>query len=175
MSKRTIAVALGAAALLVPGTATAAKGTGHGKGAEKVAAKQEKKKAKGDKKSSKAKKGVTYVFKGVYAGAGVVSVKSGNAHVRKGGYVGSDVTFDMASAKVVAAEFDGVAGVTAADLQVGDEVLVQAKQARGTKAPAAAEEGADAVAPAAIKARKVVDKTHPPVEETDDEEAVPAP
>src|SRR5918998_680940 len=137
MSKRMIAVALGAAALLVPGTAAAEKGSGKDK-SEKVAAKQEKKQAKGNKKKSKAKKGVSYIFKGTYVGAGVVTVKSGNAHVRKGDFVGQNVTFDMASAKVVAAEFDGVEGITAGDLQVGDELLVQSKLARGTKAPAAA-------------------------------------
>src|ERR671917_427856 len=129
MSKRMIAVALGAAALLVPGTAAAEKGSGKDK-SEKVAAKQEKKQAKGNKKKSKAKKGVSYIFKGTYVGAGVVTVKSGNAHVRKGDFVGQNVTFDMASAKVVAAE------------------------------------------PAATKARRVIKKPHPPVE--DETEATPA-
>jgi len=166
MSKRMIAVVLGAAVLAVPGTAIAGPGKANDKAAEKVA-KQESKTTKGKKdKPSKAKKAVTFVFKGVYNGAGVVTVQSGNAHAKKGGYVGKDVTFDLASAKVVAAEFDNVAGVTAADLQVGDQVLVQARLARGTKAPAA-----EASEPAAIVARKVVDKTHPPVE--DDAAAAP--
>jgi hypothetical protein len=160
MSKRMIAVVLGAAVLAIPGTAVAESGP------SKVA-KQEKRTKKGKKdKSSKAKKPVMFVFKGIYKGEGVVTVQSGNAHVRKGGYVGKDVTFDLASAKVVAAEFDNVAGLTAADLQVGDQVLVQARLRRGTKAPVA-DEGAEAVEPAAIVARKVIDKTHPPVEEAD--------
>jgi hypothetical protein len=163
MSKRMIAVVLGATVLAVPGTALA--GTGHAK--DKVA-KHEHKTTKGKKdKPSKAKKAVTFVFKGVYKGEGVVTVQSGNAHAKKGGYVGKDVTFDLASAKVVAAEFDNVAGLTAADLQVGDQLLVQARLPRGTKAPVAGEEGAE---PAAIVARKVIDKTHPPV----DDEAAPA-
>jgi hypothetical protein len=166
VSKRMIAVVLGAAALAVPGTAVAGPGNGKDKAADKVT-KQERKKDK----SSKAKKAVTFVFKGVYKGDGVVTVQSGNAHTRKGGYVGKDVTFDLASAKIVAAEFDNVPGLTAADLQVGDQVLVQARLPRGTKAPAAAEEGAEPVEPAAIVARKVIDKTHPPVE---DVEAAPA-
>ena len=107
---------------------------------------------------------MTFVFKGVYNGEGVVTVESGNAHAKKGGYVGTDVTFDLSSAKVVAAEFDNVAGLTAADLQVGNQVLVHARLPRGTKAAVAAE-------PAAIVARKVIDKTHPPVED----DAAPAP
>jgi hypothetical protein len=169
VSKRMIAVVLGATALALPGTAVA--GSGTDRPAEKVA-KQEHKTKKGKKdKSSKAKKAVTFVFKGVYNGDGVVTVQSGKAHAKKGGYVGTDVTFDMASAKVVAAEFDNVPGLTAADLQIGDQVLVQARLPRGTKAPAAAEEGAEPVEPAPIVARKVIDKTHPPVE---DVEAAPA-
>ena len=189
MNKRTIAAVLGAAALLVPSAASAHKDSGShgkGKGAEKVSAKHVKKQAKKDKKAAKAKKAVAFVFKGVYAGDGVVSVKSGNAHVRKGGYVGTDVRFDMASAKIVAAEFDNVAGLSAGDLQVGDSVLVKARQARGTKAPAAATEGAEVETAAAIKAIKVVDKTHPKsddddaddapeVESEDEQEDVPAP
>jgi hypothetical protein len=159
VSKRMIAVVLGAAVLAVPGTAVAGP-------AEKVAKQQNKTKGKKDK-PAKAKKAVTFVFKGVYNGDGVVTVQSGNAHAKKGGYVGKDVTFALASAKVVAAEFDNVPGPTAADLQVGDQVLVQARLPRGTKAPAAGE----APAPAAIVARKVIDKTHPPVE---DVEAAPA-
>jgi hypothetical protein len=159
VSKRMIAVVLGATALALPGTAVA--GSGKDKPAEKVA-KQEHKTKKGKKdKSSKAKKAVSFVFKGVYKGEGVVTVESGNAHAKKGGYVGKDVTFDLSSAKVVAAEFDNVAGLTAADLQAGDQVLVQARLPRGTKAPVAA----DAAEPAAIVARKVIDKTHPPVED----------
>jgi hypothetical protein len=169
MSKRMIAVVLGATVLAVPGTAVAGPGHGKGKGkaAEKVAKHERKTNGKKDK-SAKAKKAVTFIFKGVYKGEGVVSVQSGNAHAKKGGYVGKDVTFDLASAKVVAAEFDNVAGLTAADLQVGDQLLVQARLPRGTKAPVAGEEGAE---PAAIVARKVIDKTHPPV----DDEAAPAP
>ena len=171
MSKRMIAVVLGAAVLAVPGTALAGPGKGKDKAAEKVA-KQERKTTKGKKdKPSKAKKGVTFVFKGVYKGDGVVTVQSGNAHAKKGGYLGKDVTFDLASAKVVAAEFDNVAGLTAADLQVGDQVLVQARLPRGTKAPVAAEEGGEAAETAAIVARKVIDKTHPPV----DDDAAPEP
>ena len=186
MINRWMAVVLGAAVLAVPGTALAkndhAKNDKGSEKSHKHGSKHEKKHGKKDK-SAKAKKAVTFVFKGVYKGAGVVTVAKGNAHVRKGGYVGQDVMFDMSAAKLVVADTDGVAGVTVTDLQVGDELLVQARQARGTKAVVApAEETATATteteeapaadeAPSAIKARKVVDKTHPPVSDDDDEEA----
>ena len=167
MNTRTIAVALGAAALIVPASAAARSDHPVGKGAEHKAqhvASHE----RGSGRHKKAPKPVTFVFRGVYKGAGVVTVASGNAHARKGGFVGQDVTFDVASAKVVAAESDGVPGVSAGDLQAGDAVLVQARLPRGTKAA-----GSDA-APAAIVARKVVDKTHPPVVDGHDE-TEPAP
>jgi len=186
MINRWMAVVLGAAVMAVPGTALAK--NDHAKN-DKASEKSHKHGSKHEKqhKSAKAKKAVTFVFKGVYKGAGVVTVSKGNAHVRKGGYVGQDVTFDMSAAKLVVADTDGVAGVTVADLQVGDELLVQARQARGTKAVVApVEDTATATteseeapaadeAPSAIKARKVVDKTHPPVsdydEDKDDDEA----
>src|SRR5215210_5276254 len=155
MTNRLMAVVLGAAVLAVPGTALA-KGD-HGKGHGK--AKQEKAEHhKGhehrtkDKVAKKAKKPKNFVFRGVYKGDGVVTVVSGNGWVRKGGYVGKDVTFDLSAAKLIVADTGGVPGVTAADVQAGDVVLVQARL------PRVAEE-----APAAIKARKLIDFTHPPV------------
>jgi hypothetical protein len=173
MSKRIVAVAVTAVALAAPAAAVAGHGHGKGKGQEKAAAKQERKAAKG-------KKAVMFVFKGVYAGNGVVTVQKGNSHARRAGFVGTDVTFDLSGAKVVAAEFDNVPGLTAGDLQAGDVVLVQARLPRGTKAPAAPAATGEAAAPAvpsAIKARKVVDTTHPPVadEDEDEDEKEPAP
>jgi len=157
MSNRWMAVALGAAVLAVPGTALA-KGD-HGKDKVKSHHKADKH-AKKDK--SAATKGKSAVFKGVYKGDGVVTVASGNSRVRKGGYVGRDVTFDLSTAKLVVADTDGVAGLTVADVQVGDVVLVQARVAK----PAGDDEQ-----PAAIVARKLVDKTHPPVASDDDDAA----
>ena len=180
MINRWMAVVLGAAVLAIPGTA-AAKGKGHEK-THKV-----EKKAKHEKKAGKkAQKPKNYVFNGVYKGDGVVTVVSGNGRVRKGGYVGQDVTFDLSAAKLIVADTDGVPGVTAADVQAGDVVLVQARLPRGSKAPEPVEapqpeddtaeaSGDDAPAeeaPAAIKARKLIDFTHPPVSE--DQEAEPA-
>ena len=136
MINRWMAVVLGAAVLAVPGTAVA-KGD-HGKGhAKKEKASHHKSAKKHGKKDKvkKAKKPKNFVFRGVYKGDGVVTVVSGNGWVRKGGYVGKDVAFDLSSAKLIVADTDGVPGVTAADVQAGDVVLVQARLPRGTKAP----------------------------------------
>jgi hypothetical protein len=187
MINRWMAVVLGAAVLAVPGTAVAKgdHGKGHAKKEKAAHHKSAKKHGKKDK-AKKAKKPKNFVFRGVYKGDGVVTVVSGNGWVRKGSYVGKDVAFDLSSAKLIVADTDGVPGVTAADVQAGDVVLVQARLPRGSTAPEPAEvkepegptaesAGDDAPveeAPAAIKARKLIDYTHPPVSE--DQEAEPA-
>ena len=176
-----MAVVLGAAVLAVPGTALAKGDHAKGKGHEKTH-KVEKKAKKHGKKDKSAKKGKSYVFKGVYKGEGVVTVESGNSRVRKGGYIGEDVTFDLAGAKIVAGDSDGVAGITAADVKPGDKVLVQARLPRGTKAPVteepvaeastdepAAEEPVAEEAPAAIKARKLIVLSRPATADDDAE------
>src|SRR5918994_1240835 len=128
--------------MAVPGTAVAKgdHGKGHAKKEKAAHHKSAKKHAKKDKASKKAKKPKNFVFRGVYKGDGVVTV---------------------------------VSGVTAADVQAGDAVLVQARLPRGSKAPEPAEvkapegpaaesAGDDAPveeAPAAIKARKLIDYT----------------
>ena len=181
MINRWMAVALGALVLAVPGTAVAKGDHAKGKGHEKTH--KVEKKAKKDKQAKKAKKPHTYVFKGVYKGEGVVTVESGNSRVRKGGYVGTDVTFDLASAKIVAADSDGVAGISAADVKAGDKVLVQARLPRGTKAPVTEEPVAEASteepvaeeAPAAIKAKKLVVLSRPEVEDETETEPAPVP
>ena len=180
MIKRWMAVVLGAAVLAVPGTALAkgdhAKGHGKEKAERHQKAEKHGKKHKHAKKDKHAKKPKSYVFKGVYKGDGVVTVTSGNSRVRKGGYVGQDVTFDLSKAKIVAADSDGVAGVSAADVKAGDKVLVQARLPRGTKAPApaapaapveaaASEEPVADEAPAAIVARKLVVLSRPAAED----------
>ena len=181
MINRWMAVVLGAAVLAVPGTAVAKgdHGKGHGKAKQEKAEHKSHKQDKTDKAAKKAKKPKNFVFRGVYKGDGVVTVVSGNSYVRKGGYVGQDVAFDLSAAKLIVADTDGVPGVTAADVQAGDVVLVQARLPRGSKAPEpveapAAEASGDEAptADAAIKARKLIDFTHPPVSE--DQEAEPA-
>jgi len=182
MINRWMAVVLGAAVLAVPGTALAKGDHAKGKGHEKTH--KVERQAKQEKASKKAKKPASYVFKGVYKGDGVVTVSSGNSRARKGGYVGQDVTFDLTTAKVVAADTDGVAGVTAADVEAGDLVLVQARLPRGTKAPeptteepTATESTGDPVseAPAVVKARKLVVLSRPSVEDDEPEAEDAAP
>jgi hypothetical protein len=192
MIKRWMAVVLGAAVLAVPGTALAkgdhAKGHGKEKAERHQKAEKHGKQHKHGKKDKAAKKPKSYVFKGVYKGDGVVTVTSGNSRVRKGGYVGQDVTFELSKAKIVAADSDGVAGVSAADVKAGDKVLVQARLPRGTKAPAPApaEETTEATAtteepvvdeaPAAIVARKLVVLSRPAAEvEAPEQESAEAP
>src|SRR5215213_9060558 len=95
----------------------------------------------------------TYVFKGVWNGDGTVTVSGGNAKVRKGGLVGETLAFDVTTAKLIAADPAGD-GVTVEDLLATDKVVVQAKLPR--TGPVEGE---------AIVARKVVDQTHPAVED----------
>ena len=193
MTNRWMAVVLGAAVLAVPGTAVAKgdHGKGHGKAkhekAEHHKSHEHGKKGKQHKASKKAKKPKNFVFRGVYKGDGVVTVVSGNGWVRKGGYVGKDVAFDLSAAKLIVADTDGVPGVTAADVQAGDVVLVQARLPRGTKAPApvatdaapveaaASEEPVVDEAPAAIVARKLVVLSRPAPEVEAPQAELPAP
>jgi hypothetical protein len=144
MNLRIVAAALGTAALAIP-TAAAAD-PGHGKAKPKHAAKT-----------------VTYVFKGTFTAPGTVAVLSGNAHVRKGGYVGQSISFDLATAKVVGVDANADLKVDVTDVADGDRVLVQARVAKGTRYAAPAE-GETA---AAIVARKLVDKTGAPAEEAE--------
>ena len=110
-------------------------------------------------KPAKPVKTSTYVFKGMWHADGSVTVSGGNAKVRKGGFVGETVAFDVTAAKLRVADVNGDGAVTAADLAEGDKVVVQAKLPRTDPG-----EGPFA-------ARKVVDQTHPQV----DEEEAPAP
>ena len=147
LNKRTVLAALAVAALAVPAAAGAK--PGGGKGHSKPAAKE------------KHVKKVTFVFRGTFTAPGTVAVDAGNAHARKGGYVGQTVTFDFADAKVVVADTNGDLVRDVTDVKDGDRVLVTARVARRTKYAAGAE---------AVVARKLVDKAKAPVE---DEEAAP--
>jgi hypothetical protein len=164
MNNRVIAGLLGVAALAVPAAAVA--DPGHDKGHQKQMAKEV---VKGKGKSKKARK-TMYVFKGSFAAPDTVEVRSGNAHARKGGFVGQAVTFDFADARIVAADTNADQKIDLADVKDGDLVLVQARMVKGTEyAPAAEGETAEP-----LGARKLVDKTNAPVE--DDEPAgTPAP
>src|SRR5687767_3526847 len=139
-----VVAALGAAALLLPSAALAT-----GKPEDKPV-----KPAHGKSKPA------NYVFKGVWHADGTVTVTGGNARVRKGGFVGKVVGFDVTAAKVRAADADADGAVTAADLVEGDKVVVKARLPR--KEPGTGP----------FSARKVVDQTHPAVEETEKVEEV---
>jgi hypothetical protein len=145
MNRRIVIAALAAAALAVPAVAGAQ--PGNGKGHDKPA-------TTAHGKPKKAKK-VTFVFRGTFTAPGTIEVLAGNAHVRKGGFVGEAVTFDFASAKVVVADTNADQTLDIADVKDGDHVLVQARVAKGTEYAADAE---------AVVARKLVDKTNAPVE-----------
>jgi len=136
-----VVAALGAAALLLP-SAAVAKGKPDGKPAHGKS------------------KPANYVFKGVWHADGTVTVSGGNARVRKGGFVGQVVGFDLTAAKLNVADTNADAAATAADLVEGDKVVVKARLPRS-------EPGAGPFA-----ARRLVDQTHPVVEETEDVEPV---
>jgi hypothetical protein len=99
---------------------------------------------------------VTYVFKGTFNGSSAYTVESsmhvyhGNRFVRKQGFLGQDVSFDLTNAKVVVADnnADGVSNLT--DVLVGDTVVVKARLHKKTPGPEP------------FTAKKLVDQTHPP-------------
>lgn len=148
MNKRIIAAALGAAALAVPAAAVAQPGHTKGKPTKAV-----------EKSNSKVKKAktVNFVFKGTFIAPGTVSVSSGNAHVRKGGFVGEEISFDLATAKIVGDDTNVDLEVTLLDVTDGDKVLVQARLARRTEYAA--------ITATDIVARKLIDQTRVPAEE----------
>ena len=169
MNKRIIATVLGAAALAVPAAAVA---DSEQKRAGKVVVK-----GKGKGKAKKAKK-VMFVFKGTFTAPGMVEVTSGNAHVRKGGYVGETVEFDLENAKIVVADTNADGKRDVADVKDGDRVLVQARMLKRTKyappvedeapvADAAGDEVTEGEGSEAIVARKLIDRTNAPGEDTE--------
>jgi hypothetical protein len=142
-------IVAGALALASVTPAVAAPGNGHGQGHDHGQQGQSHGKAKVHN--------VTYVFKGTWNAATGLTVKHGNAHVRKAGLVGQDVQFDLSGARLVVADTDGSGDVTAADVKDGDSVVIKARLPR--KDP-----GAQPFA-----ARMLVDQTNPaaPAPESD--------
>ena len=143
MKTRILALILGATALTVPASAMAHGDKGH------------------EKHKPKKPKSVMFVFKGTFTAPGTVQVVAGNAHVRKGGFVGEAVTFDLASAKLVVADTNGDQSANVADVKDGDRVLIKARLARRTEYTIPS----DSEIATAIVARKLIDKTNPPVED----------
>jgi hypothetical protein len=92
---------------------------------------------------------VSYVFKGTYAGNGAVDVTKGNAHVKKAELVGTTVSFDLSSARIVVADVNASGTGDLEDVAPTDKVLVKARLPR--KDP-----GSQPFA-----AKQLVDQTHP--------------
>jgi hypothetical protein len=166
-NKRIAVMVLSAAVLAVPTVAAAKPG---GKGAEHHAKHESKQPGTSHKpKQDKQAKKVMFVFKGTFTAPGTVKVVSGNSHVRKGGFVGQDVAFDLAGAKIVVADTNGDGKTDVTDVKDGDKVLVQARVAKRTRYAAPAE-GETA---AALVARKLVDKASKPADDQDESEPAP--
>jgi hypothetical protein len=136
--RRTLIVVLGAAVLAVPTGALAHPGNGqsHGKGQSQ---------GKGHSQTH----AVAYVFKGTYAGNSTVTVASGNARVRKGGYVGQTVAFDLTGARIVVADTNADTANDLNDVATGDKVLVKAMLPKS-------DPGSQPFA-----AKRLIDQTHP--------------
>jgi hypothetical protein len=150
MNRRAIISVLGAAALVAP---TAAKAdTGNRRGADKREAGDT---VKGDAKRTKKAKKVTFVFKGTYTTEGTVTVRSGNAHVRRGGFLEQAVTFDLAGARLVVVDTNADQKVDLADVRPGDMVVVKARLAKGTKYAAPA----DGQTAEPVAASQLIDQT----------------
>ena len=196
MNKRVIAAVLGAAVLAVPAAA--------GAETEHKPPGKETEKRKGEHKRAKK---VTFVFKGEFIEPGLVEVFWGNSYVRRGGFLGETVEFDLERAKIVVADTNGDGRRDVADVADGDRVLVIARLHKRTKYVSPVDEGADSEASAAghppagekpegdkpkgekhkgeepkgepaggdgtepIVARKLIDRTHPPVDDEDDDPA----
>lgn len=135
-------VVLGTAAALAAPAAAVAKNGGNGK-------------QHGNPHSIEAKsKPKMFVFKGVVASVDAdvvtVSVKKGNGRGRRA--TSQDVAFDVAGARVIAADTNTDGSVNAADVKVGDRVLVQARLPKDVDFAAGPH-----------VARKLIDLTSPPV------------
>jgi len=114
--KKSLMVALGVAALAVPAGAVASNGQGKGH--------------QGDHGKGHGIKEVAWVFKGYYAGGGSIDVRHGNSRVRKGGFVGQTVAFDLSGARIVVRDVNGDGQRDLGDVAAGDWVLVKARLPR---------------------------------------------
>jgi hypothetical protein len=170
---RRVAAAIGAAALLTPAAAWADKPEhagkpdhagkpGHAAAPERAAVPGHAIAPDGAEAPGKARRGArlaTYVFKGTWNEDGSVTVAGGNAPVRKAELVGATVMFALEDARLRVADTNGDGAVDPTDVLAGDQVLVQARLPR-------TEPGEGPFA-----ARKLVDRTNPPLAETEEPEA----
>ena len=85
---------------------------------------------------------VAYRFHGTFHVAdSSLSVLGGNRHVRRAGFVGQTVTFDLSGARIRVADVNGDGSHDAADLREGDVVAIKAfapRRATPDEAPFAA-------------------------------------
>ena len=103
----------------------------HGPPASAVEKQARHKAEKESKHGAKGNKAVAYVFKGTFNLAdSSVTVLKGNNHVRRAGFVGKTVVFDLSAARIRVADVNGDGKRDAADLKDGDKVVVQARLAR---------------------------------------------
>ena len=74
---------------------------------------------------------VSYVFEGTYNVSGSsVSVRKGNRHVRRAGFVGQTVAFDLTEARIRVADVNADGKRDAADLHDGDIVAIKVRLPR---------------------------------------------
>jgi hypothetical protein len=100
---------------------------------------------------------VAYIFRGTWNTAdSSVTVTAGNAKVRKGGFVGQNVKFDLTDARIQVDDTNADGDVTLADVKDGDEVLVQARLPK------------DGSATQPFTAKKLIDLTNLPSDDDDD-------
>jgi hypothetical protein len=154
---RRVVIAAGVIAAIGTGSALANPGNGHGHGPNGTTGTSGPTGTTGPKGHGHANgrhkvHKVTWIFKGTWTAAdGTVKVTSGNSRVRKGGFISTNVAFDLTNARIVVADTNNDGSRTVADLSDGDKVLVQARLPR--KDPG----------DPPFTARKLVDQSHPPV------------
>jgi hypothetical protein len=137
--RRSSLAALGVAALAVPAAAIAHPGHGHANG-------------------HGTSHNVQYVFKGTYDGGGLVTVNSGNRHVRNAELVGQ-VQFDLTNTKFSVADTNTDLVIDVNDVLTDDAVVVQARLPRQ-------DPGSQPFA-----ARHLVDQTNPGDDESADDDS----
>ena len=156
MRKLTILAALAAAVLAAPAAAVAHGGSDDPAGTED-AHHNSTAHERGDDHGRKHVRTVQFVLRGTLTAPGTVHVTAGNAHARRGGFVGQDISIDLSTARIAVADVNGDGKADAADVQTGDAVLVKVRLPRRTTYASWTESHAGA----ALKVRQLVDIAHP--------------
>jgi hypothetical protein len=135
---RTRVAAIAASALLIPASAAAAHGRPDFAGAQgHHDTAQARPEHAGSQHGNRHKHPVAFVFTGTVTAAAngtllTVHVLHGNHWAKHDGFVGQDVTFDLANAHLSVADTDGTPGADAGDFKAGDRVVILAKLPRDT-------------------------------------------